>query len=151
MCCRGKKLANFTKNWQICPKKFFQWKPKKWHRIHPYHEKGLYKTFSKRKSMKNVFFPFPHVPPDKLGKILILAVPGWRSPINQLIWLRSVKNPFAPSLSCILSIETSKFTSILAKILQECRDQSKLITLYYSTHLYRPYTVSSQTCTWSEW
>ena len=131
-----------ARNWQISPKmdkfnqkikkfaKFSQWKPKKWHRINQYHKKGLYETFSKRKSMKNVFFPFPHVPPDKLRKILILAVPGWRSPINQLIWLRSVKNPFAPSLSCILSIETSKFTSILAKILQECCDQSKLMTLY---------------------
>ena len=92
-------------------------------------KKDYIKPFPKENLWKMFFFPFPHVPPDKLRKILILAVPGWRSPINQLIWLRSVKNPFAPSLSCILSIETSKFTSILAKILQECRNQSKLITL----------------------
>ena len=35
----------------------------------------------------------------------------------------------------MLSIETSKFTSILAKILQECRDQSKLITLYFVNNI----------------
>ena len=65
-----------ARNWQISPKmdkfdkkiknlqNFLKWKPKKWHRIHQYHKIGLYKTFSKKKSMKNVFFKFPHVPPD---------------------------------------------------------------------------------------